>query len=806
MNKIHTLAHTIATGATVWAYAGRSAVSAERDSLYSSHVTSFGTLLRRYRMAVGLTQEGLAARAGLSTRGVSDLERGLKQTPRRETVRMLADALELSAPKRALLEAVVRPMTSSALATAPAAVTAPHNLPSQLDTLIGRERETLVAADLLARMHVRVLTLTGPGGVGKTRLALQVAEDVLGFFDDGVYVTLLAALQDPGLVMRSIADTLGLRAKGDESLAERVRAHLRDKQMLLVLDNFEHLLDAAAQISELLSACPRVKVLVTSRAPLRISGEHEAPVVPLASEAAVDLFLRRARASNPALAVGEGDLDVVETICDRLDRLPLAIELAAVWTRVLPLPALQEQLTHSLERLTSGRRDVPERQRTLRDTIAWSERLLGEDEQRLFHRLAIFAGGCTVEAVVAICGVTTEDGAQVLDVLAHLVEQSLLHVEQQEEGQREPRFWMLETIREYAMERLRASGEMEGLARRHAEHFAQVVRGLPWGGANQDARDRRIEREMPNVRATLEWARQQREPGVGLPLATALGLYWYSRGSFDEGERWLNEFLALDAAGGERAPEGLRVRVLYFLTLYALDRHDFDRGEALAREGLELARAHGDMSGAGNMLTELGHVAEARGDREGAMALYEESLAHFHAGGHSGSAGRALSSLGNVARALGDYALARQYLEESLAWARERQFSWAVASGLVSLGHVACEQEDFERARGLYREGLALYRSMHNPTALAWCLNGVAVVLASGGRYERVARMCGAIDHLYAMADAAQEAEWPVFARACASARQSLGDDDFEVARAVGATLSLEQIIAYALASLDDEG
>ncbi|MGZ3680687.1 MAG: ATP-binding protein [Ktedonobacterales bacterium] len=377
-------------------------MSAERDSLYPSHVTSFAALLRRYRTAAGLTQEGLAARAGLSTRAISDLERGQKQTPRRETVQLIADALELSAPKRALLEAAVRPLTAPAHGVE-ATAAPPHNLPAQLDTLIGREREAVVASDLLARMSVRVLTLTGPGGVGKTRLALQVAEDVLGYFDDGVYVTMLAALQEPDLVMRSIADTLGLRAKAGASLAAQVRTHLRDKQMLLVLDNFEHLLEAAPQISELLSACPRVKVLVTSRAPLRIGGEHEVPVAPLAGDAAADLFLRRARASNPALAVGEDELAVVEAICERLDRLPLAIELAAVWTKVLPLPGLLEQLAHSLERLTGGRRDAPERQRTLRDAIEWSERLLGDDEQRLFHRVAIFAGGFTTEAAVAIC-------------------------------------------------------------------------------------------------------------------------------------------------------------------------------------------------------------------------------------------------------------------------------------------------------------------------------------------------------------------------------------------------------------------
>ncbi|HEX8032839.1 MAG TPA: tetratricopeptide repeat protein, partial [Ktedonobacterales bacterium] len=527
---------------------------------------------------------------------------------------------------------------------------------------------------------------------------------------------------------------------------------------------------------------------------------------PLASDAAADLFLRRARASNPALAVGDDELAVVEAICERLDRLPLAIELAAVWAKVLPLQALLEQLAHSLERLTGGRRDAPDRQRTLRDAIEWSERLLGEDEQRLFHRLAIFSGGFTTEAVVAICGETAENG-HVLDVLANLVEQALLQSETQHDGQGDVRFWMLETIREYALERLRASGEMEELARRHADYYAKLVREQPWGGADQVSRDRRIEREMPNVRVTLEWARLHGASGMGLGLATALGLFWYSCGAFDEGERWLNEFLALDAASAVQSPERLRVMALYFLTLYALDRHDFDRGEALAREGLELARKQGDASGAGNMLTELGHVAEARGDREGAMALYEKGLAQYRAGGNFGSVGRVLSSLGNVARALGDYERARRYLEESLAWARERHFSWAIASGLVSLGHLACEQEDFARARRLYREGLEMYRTMRNPTALAWCLNGVAVVLAAGGRYERVARMCGAIEHLYQMADAAPEAEWPAFTRACASARQALGDDGFDVARAAGAALSPEQIIGYALASVDgDEG
>jgi predicted ATPase/DNA-binding XRE family transcriptional regulator len=792
-------------------------VSAEPLSL-----PSFGPLLKRYRTAAGLTQEELAARAGLSTRAISDLERGVKQTPRRETVRLLAEALALPPRKRQLLEAAARPMMVPTRATSDLApALSPHNLPAQLTPLIGRERETLSAQETLGRAEVRLLTLTGTGGAGKTRLALQVAEDALGRFEDGVYVVPLAPLRDPALLLPSIAETLGLRATPDEPLPVRLWAFLRDRQMLLVLDNFEHLIEAAPHVTDLLAACPHVKMLVTSREPLRLAGEHVLPVEPLAEEAASELFLRRARAAHPALELTTQDRATIGAICQRVDRLPLAIELAAVWVRVLPLPDLLDRLSTPLTLLTAGRRDAPSRHQTLRETIAWSEELLSPEQQRLFCRLAVFAGGCDPLAVDAICDLAgkaervslTERAIEraiesaiesVLDGLAALVEKSLLHAGTRAEAQDGPRFWMLDTIHEYARARLAASGEAETVARRHAEYYAALARELGQFGPQQEARERRLEREQPNMRAALAWARERREARLGLRLAVALGRYWYSHGAFDEGEGWLRDFLALDAAAGEAAnPPALRVMARYSLILFALDRHDYDRAEALAHEGLALARHSHDTAGIGNMLTELGHVAEARGDLDAAMRFFEDGLAEYQAGGHGGAVGRALSSLGNLARARGEYARARDYLEQSLAWARERHFSWAVASGLASLGHVAVEQDDLPRARTLYQESLEIFRTMRNPAALAWCLEGVVAVVEADGQHERAARLCGVIAGLrQAVGMAETAAVWPPFARSHAATREALSEEAFDAAYAAGAALPPERVIAEALASM----
>ena len=535
----------------------------------SEQTAPFGARLRRARETAGLTQEELAERAGLTPNAVGALERGEHRHPYPATVRALTAALGLTHDERTALAASVPKRGQAPVPAEPTAFT--PNLPALLSPLIGREAEVAAVVALLRRDGVRLVTLTGPGGVGKTSLALRVAAELRGDFADGAAFVPLAAVRDPALVASTVAQVLGLVESGGRSPVDRLGEALRDRDVLVVLDNVEHLLDAAPLITDLLTRCPDLVILATSRTTLRLAGEHDVPVPPLAlpdpqrlfdtvylaEVAAIRLFVERAQAVDPAFALTAENAAAVASVCERLDGLPLAIELAAARSRLFPPAALLHRLARRLPLLTAGRRDGPARHQTMRDAIAWSHDLLAEAEQTLFGRLAVFVGGFSLEAAEAITG----DGEdRVLDGVAALADRHLLGPVGQNDG--EPRFAMLETVREYAFERLAASGAADSARFAHAAHFlALVEHAAPhlWSH-DQLVWLTRLETEHDNLRAALAWSRDQ--PGGAeqvARLALPLSWFWYLHGHVAEGRRWLESLLA--AAGALSPPARARALV-----------------------------------------------------------------------------------------------------------------------------------------------------------------------------------------------------------------------------------------------------
>ena len=474
----------------------------------------FGDLLRYHRVAAGLTQEALAELAGLSLRGVSDLERGLRRAPHRDTLLRLLDALQLGQLEREAMRNAARHHRQVATHEESQQSIGSAALPIVLSSFVGRERELAEVEPRLA--NARLLTLTGPGGSGKTRLALQVASDVAAEFAEGVVFVPLAPISDPELVASTIAQALGIRDLGGRSMLQRLNEYLQPKSVLLVLDNFEQVLSAAPLVSGILGAAQKVKVLVTSREPLRVQGEHQYEVPPLtipiagaqyrvetlSQYGAVALFVDRATEINPEFELTKGNAADVVEICRQLDGLPLAIELAAPWMRVLHPHNLRERLEHRLMLLTDGPRDLPSRQQTLRATIAWSYHLLVPTEQILFRQLSIFVGGCTLEAAEALAGHNQLD-VDVLVGIRSLAAKSLVRRQEGPNGQ--ARLGMLETIREYGLEQLRASGELDAMRRRHASFYVALAEEAEPSllGTEQVRWARQLELDYDNLRAVM---------------------------------------------------------------------------------------------------------------------------------------------------------------------------------------------------------------------------------------------------------------------------------------------------------------
>ena len=758
--------------------------------------TPFGLLLKRYRMGVGLTQEELAERASLSTRTVSDLERGVSRAPRYNTLDLLMTAMSLPAEQRATLFAAARPLLPGNDAKAgPLQV-----LPIPPTALLGREQEVTQALDLLQARSVRLLTLTGPGGVGKTRLALEIAHTLHAGFADGLAWIDLTSLRDPLLVPQTVAQVLGLREQADLAFPEQVRAFLQGKQFLLLLDNFEHLLEAADFVVNLLGHCPRLHILVTSRTALHLRAEQQLDLTPLTQAAAVALFRERAQRLQLNLDTPES---TVAAICDQVDRLPLAIELAAAHVRVLSLPLLLERLSDRLRFLRGGARDLPERQRTMHEAIAWSYNLLSPTQQRCFRALSIFAGGYMLAAAESICWgaepITSDEGRS---TIAALVDASLVQVEAMGNGL--PRYIMLGVIREYAAEQLRSAGEEEDYKRLHAEYYAALAEEAQRIGSGQGSREAYLEREAANGRAALYWAYERGEVTLGLRLATWFGYFWITRGQMSEANLWLSRMLALDEARGvQAASPAVRSRALYYASRLTMHLGKRDRALTLAEEALALTERTGDQTDTSYVLALLGSIMMASGNEDEAAAYFAKSYAAAKRAKDAGDArpiSLALLNLGELARKRGDVVRATEFLEEALADVRANDMTWGIANILTLLGHLARGQQDYERAKVRYRESLALYHRLGNATYMAWCLEGIATVACAEGSYQQVTRLCAAAAALRVAAHTPlPPAEQDDFDKVVMTARAELDERTFPEQWRIGSTMTQDETTAYAL-------
>jgi predicted ATPase/class 3 adenylate cyclase len=660
-------------------------------------------------------------------------------------------------------------------------------LPVQLTPLIGREHEVTTVVRLLRRDKVRLVTFTGPGGTGKTRLALQVASELAGVFVGGVFFVSLSSISDPMLVMPGIARALGIRDGVGQPVLARLVEVLQQKQVLLLLDNFEQVVEAASQVADLLTSCPQLKLLVTSREVLHVRSEREFAVPPLAlpdpthlpklaalaRAPSVALFLQRAQAARPEFKLTSTNARAVAEICVRLDGLPLAIELASARMKLLSPQALLARLDRPLNMLTGGARDVPARQQTLRNTIEWSYHLLNAREQRLFRWLSVFVSGCALQAAEAICTGPDDEAGHMLDIVASLVDKSLLQrVEQTEEGYEDQRLLMLETIREYGLEVLTASGEGNAARQAHAGYFLQLAEEAEPAlkGPLLVAWLDRLELEHDNLRAALQWALEKGIGEIALRLGIALERFWVVRGLRNEGRAFLERALA----GSAGVAADVRAKALLAAARLAFNQSNYEQGEALAQEGLALFRGLGDRRGIALSLNRLGVAAWRRGDFKSARILLEEDLTLFREMGDRDRVAWSLFMHGLLDNKQGEYARASSRFEESLVLFRELGNKRGIAASLTQLagtlfvsqgkqdmiyplleqglsldrevgdkegmavaslllGWVALKQGDIATARSRVEESLTLYREMEHREGMAEALSMLGKVEAARG-------------------------------------------------------------------------
>jgi predicted ATPase len=693
-------------------------------------------------LRVGLSQESLAERSGVSVATIGSIEEGQRRHPYPRTLRALVDALELNPVEAAtLLEASEAEAPSPPVPTSEPAQRAyappSAELPLPPTRLVGRDAEVARLSGMLQppQPAIRLLTLVGPGGVGKTRLAIAVAAVVGPACADGVRFVDLATVDDAHLVAAAIVRALEVRESSGRTASEQLQLHLRDKQVLLLLDNFEHLRAAAPLLTELLASCPGLGLLVTSRSSLRVRGEHRVAVGPLgipplapsreeiAAAPAVQLFVERAMAVDASFSLNEDNAGAIAAICRRLEGVPLALELAAARVQLLTPNQLLRRLEHRLPTLVGGSADMPERQHTMRDALGWSHELLRPADQVLFRRLSVFVGGWGLDAAESVCSDDRDlPPSQVLPGLDALLEHSLVQPAGAGREPTEPRFEMLETVREYALDRLRESGEETAVRARHRDWLLGLVaRRTPL--SEDPAQVVRMEREQGNLQAAMRWTIERDEGALGLELGAGCWLFWYLRGRYTEGRSWLEQMLRLPSAA---APTRARAQALSWAGHLAYCQGDHGAAGELLADGRRVAEQLGDDMSVAMCLHGQANVARASGDAAMAWDLYGQRLALSQRLGDRVGQALSLWGMANLSFEQGDADRARGFADEALGLFRVEHYTWGIARAYFELGRCANSRGDRHSAAALLTEALSIQRNIKDLQGLTWSLIALA--------------------------------------------------------------------------------